>query len=74
MPTAYIICDNDSTEHVVIGKGVDPVADDAYAEKVKKKLVDKEIELHKQRYGKNWESNFGMHFFHIHRVTCEEAP
>jgi len=75
MPTAYIICDNDATLHVVIGNDKDPTADDHYAEQVKKRIMDEERERCIKHYGvKDGPTYFKNHFFHLHRVTCEEAP
>jgi len=75
MPTAYIICDNDSALHVVMGNDKDKAADDHYAEQVKKKIADHEREQCKKHYGNSgWEEVFKRHFFHINRVTAEEAP
>lgn len=71
--TAYIICDNDTTLHVVVGNDQDKAADDQYAEKVKKKLQDQKMERCKKDYGEGWEDMFAPRFYHIHRVTCEEA-
>ena len=73
--TAYIICDNDATMHVAIGSDNDPAADDPYAEKIKKKFMDHERERCNQHHGtKEGPEVFKRHYFHIHRVTCEEAP
>lgn len=72
--TAYIICDNDATLHVVIGDDNDPEADNRYAECVKDKLKNGQIEKYKKNYGEHWEEYFSPRFFHIHRESCEVIP
>ena len=72
--TAYIICDNDATLHVVIEKG-EKHSGFSHAEKVMKKMKEEQLAKCNKHYGtKQGPEEFERHYFHIHRVTCEDVP